>query len=90
MKLRGEFVVRQVMDQVVAIPVGSTALKINGMVMLNDVSKVIWEALEKDTTVDEITSTLTDQFAVSEEEAKADVVEFLNKLRHAQLLEEEL
>ena len=43
MKLCGEFVVRQVMDNTVAIPVGQTALQFNGMIMLNDVSKLIWE-----------------------------------------------
>lgn len=90
MKLRGEFVVRQVMEHVVAIPVGSTALQINGMVMLNDVSKVIWESLREDTTVEKITLALTESFTVSEEEAKADVLEFLDKLRQAHLLEEEL
>ena len=90
MKLRGEFVVRQVMEHVVAIPVGSTALQINGMIMLNDVSKVIWESLKEDTTVEKITLAVTERFAVSDGEARTDVLEFLDKLRQAQLLEEEL
>ena len=88
MKLRGEFVVRQVMDCVAAIPVGATALKLNGMVILNDVSRVIWECLAQGSTVDAIVSALTEQFEVEQEEAKADVLDFLDKLREAQLLEE--
>ena len=39
MKLSGEFVVRQVADTIVAVPVGQTALRLNGMIMLNEVSK---------------------------------------------------
>ena len=89
MKLRGEFVVRQVMDCVTAIPVGSTALQFNGMILLNDVSKVIWDCLQAGTTVDEITLAITDRFTVSDEEARADVIEFIDKLRKAQLLDEE-
>ena len=89
-KLRGEFVVRQVMDHIVAIPVGSTALQINGMVMLNDVSQVIWESLQTHTDIERIVASVTDRFTVSYEEAKADVAECLDKLRQAQLLEEEL
>ena len=89
MKLRGEFVVRQVMDCVTAIPVGNTALQFNGMILLNSVSKVIWESLQEDTTVDKIIVAVTESFTVSQEEAKADVLEFLDKLRTAQLLDEE-
>lgn len=89
MKLRGEFVVRQVMDHVVAIPVGSTALQFGGMVMLNDVSKVIWECLNAHTDIAQITKAVTEQFEVSEEEARMDILEFVDKLRQAQLLEEE-
>lgn len=89
MKLRGEFVVRQVMDCVAAIPVGTTALQLNGMILLNDVSQVIWETLAKGCTVEDLVIALTDTFEVSAEEAKTDVMEFLDKLRAAQLLDEE-
>lgn len=88
MKLHGEFVVRQVMDSIVAIPVGQTALQLNGMILLNAVSKVIWECLERGTDTDGILTAVTDTFAVSEEEARTDILEFLDKLRSLQLLEE--
>ena len=89
MKLRGEFVIRQVMDCVTAIPVGNTALQLNGMILLNDVSKVIWEALSDGSSLEEITAAVTDSFEVSSEEAEADILEFLDKLRDANLLDEE-
>ena len=53
MKLSGEFVVRQVMDDIVAIPVGKTALQLNGMILLNDVSRIIWTCLEQGTTLED-------------------------------------
>lgn len=89
MKLRGNFVVRQVMDCVAAIPIGATALQFNGMIMLNAVSQVIWEQLTEGTEVDMIVSALTENFEVSYEEANADVLEFLDQLRQVQLLDEE-
>ena len=89
MKLRGEFVVRQVMDCVAAIPVGATALQLNGMILLNDVSRVIWERLAEGATLEQIVMAITDDFEVSNEEAIADVKAFLEKLRQAQLLDEE-
>ena len=88
MKLRGEFVVRQVMDNIVAIPVGQTALRLNGMILLNDVSKIIWDHLEQGTNLESIVTAVTDEFDVSSDEARTDIVEFCDKLRKLQLLEE--
>lgn len=88
MKLCGEFVVRQVMDNTVAIPVGQTALQLNGMILLNDVSKAIWDYLEQETDVEGIVTALTNAFDVSPEEARSDIQEFLDKLRSMRLLEE--
>lgn len=88
MRLRGEFVVRQIMDSIVAIPVGQTALGLNGMILLNDVSKVIWDCLERGTELAGIVTAVTDAFEVSAEEAKGDILEFLDKLSKMQMLEE--
>ena len=88
MKLCGEFVVRQVMDHIVAIPVGQTALRLNGMIFLNDVSRIIWNCLEQGATLACIVTAVTDQFEVSADEAQRDILEFCDKLRELQLLEE--
>lgn len=88
MKLRGEFVVRQVMDNTVAVPTGQTVLVFNGMIMLNDVSKCIWQCLEQETSLEGIITAVTDTFEVSYDQARADIEEFCNKLRQLQLLEE--
>ena len=88
MKLQGEFVVRQVIDNIVAIPVGQTALRLNGMILLNDVSKTIWGCLEQGTNLKSIVKTVTDAFNVSADEAQTDILEFCDKLRKLQLLEE--
>ena len=88
MKLRGEFVVRQVMDDIVAIPVGDAANRFGGLLLLNEVSRVIWTELEKGTDVDGLVTAVTDAFEVSEEEARADILELLEQLRNAGLLDE--
>ena len=88
MKLCGEFVVRQVMDNIVAIPVGQTALRLNGMILLNNVSKIIWDCLEQGTNLENAVKAVTDAFEVSDDEARADILEFCEKLSKLQLLEE--
>ena len=88
MKICGEFVVRQVMENTVVIPVGQTVLKLNGMIMLNDVSKIIWDCLVQGTSLAKMVTAVTDAFNVSEDEARTDILEFCEKLRKLQLLEE--
>ena len=88
MKLCGEFVVRQVMDNIVAIPVGQTALRLNGMILLNNVSKVIWDCLEQGTDLENAVKAVTDAFEVSDDDARTDILEFCEKLSNLQLLEE--
>ena len=88
MKLCGEFVVRQVMDNIVAIPVGQTALRLNGIILLNDVSKIIWDCLEQGTNLESAVKAVTDAFDVSADEARTDILEFCGKLSKLQLLEE--
>jgi hypothetical protein len=88
MKLGGEFVVRRIMDDIVAVPVGQTALRLHGMIMLNDVSKVIWDQLEQGTDLDSTVAAVTDAFDVSADEARTDILEFCDKLRALQLLED--
>ena len=88
MKLRGEFIVRSLSDDIVAIPVGQTALEFNGMILLNDVSKVIWECLGEECQLSQLVSAVTDAFEVDPREAEADILEYLSKLRESGLLEE--
>ena len=88
MKLRGEFAVREVADRVIAVPVGKWAVEFQSMILLNRVSRVIWDCLAEDTAISAIVHALTERFEVSEAQALADTEEFLENLRKAGLLEE--
>lgn len=88
MKLRGEFIVRRLADDIVAIPVGQTALDFNGMILLNEVSKVIWDCLSNAASLEQIVAAVTEAFDVSAREAEADILECLSRLRETGLLEE--
>ena len=86
MKLKGEFVVREIAGDVVAVPVGETALTLNGMILLNPVSQVLWEQLQQETTLEKLVEAVTDRFETTPEQARADILEFLEHLRQADLL----
>ena len=88
MKLNGTFTLREVAGEILVIPVVKTALTLNGMIILNPVSRVIWECLEKSVEYEEILKAVTDSFEVSEQEARSDLDEFIEELRKQDLLSE--
>ena len=88
MKLSGTFVVRQVVDEILAIPVGDTALRVSGMILLNEISRVIWSCLEQGAQPQDMVTAVTETFDVSPEEAAREIEAFLSRLRELNLLEE--
>ncbi len=87
MKIKGEFVIRELMGDTVLIPVGRTALEYNGMITMNPVCGHIWKELSQGKNREEILSSVLEHFEVEEARAKADLDELLEKLRDAGFLE---
>ena len=88
MKIRGQFTLREVAGEVLVVPMGETALSLNGMIILNGVSKVIWEALEPGATQEELLQRILDEFDVPQKTAEEDLASFLEDLRKQNLIEE--
>ena len=89
MKLNGTFTLREIAGEILVIPVGNTALELNGMIVLNPVSRVIWECLEKGTDREQLLKAILDRFDVDESVAKEDMESFLSELSAQKLLIEE-
>ena len=81
MKLNEEFVLRQVADAWVVMPLGQTSVDFSGMLTLNETGAVLWKALENGGDRIALAKALTAEYAVSEEEVLADVDAFIAKLR---------
>ena len=87
MKIKGEYIIREIAGEHLLVPVGETALELNGMVILNPVGAEIWSGLEAGLDENAILSDLLEHFEVSAETAKQDMDEFLQDLKSAGLLE---
>lgn len=87
MRLKGEYVMREVVGETLLIPVGETALAFNGMITLDPVSALIWKELEDEASQETILEQILSTFDVAQEVASQDLEEFLNQLEAAGLLE---
>lgn len=81
MKLKYQFVINQVADNMVAVPVGNDLENFNGFVKMNDIGAEIFDILKNDVTVEEIIKIMLEKHPESNiEEATATVKEFTDKL----------
>jgi len=87
MKVKKDFILKEVANQFVVVPVGKASVNFNGMLTLNKTAKLLYEALEKDQTVEDLVALLTDTYDISEEFAKRDVLAFLEVLKSRNILE---
>lgn len=81
MKLKLQFVEREIAGDFLLIPVGDTSLTANGIIMLNELGRFIWEQLPKAEAREDILKSILAEFDVDEQTAGADLDEFLGRLR---------
>lgn len=80
MKQCPNFLLRDVADSLVLVPVGAATERFPGMITLNETGKLLWEALETEQTLDSLTALLLEEYAVTREQAYRDVEAFIKKL----------
>ena len=88
MKIKGEFVMREIAGDILLIPVGQMALKMNAMITLDPVAALIWEAIGQGDDRASILKQILDRFDVTEETASKDLDDFLEQMRRLDLLDE--
>ena len=88
MKINNDFVLRQVADEYLLIPVGEAALRISGMISLTESGYLLYQQLQTGSDREGLIRVLLDTYEVEAAEAAADVDAFLGKLRKLQMLEE--
>lgn len=88
MKIKNEFVLREVAGSAVVIAVGEASRTFHGMINLNNTGKDIWRGIQNGKSVEEIARQLTEDYEVGYEKAEKDVKELIGKMREAGIVEE--
>ena len=80
MKLKNDFILRQVAGQTVVLPTGGE-LDLNMMITLNETGAFLWEHLQNETDEAALVAALLGEYDVDEATAKKAVEDFVAKLR---------
>lgn len=87
MKVKSDYIIREIAGTTVILPTGRDALDFNGVITLNKTGAFLYKILETENTERGLIEALVDRYNVEEKCAKRDVLEFVDKLREANLLE---
>ena len=76
MKLKENFVLRQVLNSWVVLPLGAATVDFNGILNLNNSGALLWQLREQGADREGLADALTERYDVSRIQALADVDEF--------------
>ncbi|EKY29819.1 PqqD family protein [Clostridium celatum] len=86
MKLKKEFILREIAGEYILVPTGETTLNFNGLITVNELGAFIWNNIEKVNSEEDILKLILDEYEVEENIAREDLNEFLNKLKAAEII----
>jgi hypothetical protein len=86
MKIRKKLLKREIAGESFLVPLGRTVYDSNGLFVLTELGSFIWDRLEEAENSEEILRQILAEYEVEEATAKADLEEFLAKLREMEIL----
>ncbi len=87
MKIKKNFLIKEVAGTFIVIAVGEAVKDFNAIINLNETGAFLWKLLEKETTAEDLVKGLTAEYEVDEVTAKKDVDLFIQRLKEANLLD---
>ncbi|MDO4491080.1 MAG: PqqD family protein [Lachnospiraceae bacterium] len=80
MKIKKEFVLRNIAGESILVPTGTTTEEFNGMITLSETAAFIWENLEEAETFQQLVQLILDEFEVEDQLAARDAFGFISEL----------
>ncbi len=69
------------------VPIGARVVEVNGIIVLNDTARCVWELLAQERSVDELAAAVAEKFDVDVANARVDVQAFLDEIAHLKALQ---
>lgn len=89
MVIKKGFLLRNVANTNIVVPVAQNALHFKGMMSLNETGAFLWKCIEKSCTKEELLEQFLEEYDVERDVAKKDIEEFLEKVRSYGALDED-
>lgn len=80
MKIKEGFMLRNVADNYVVVPMGKEAADFNGMITLNETGAFMWKCLEKGCTKEELVAKVLEEYEAEKEQVLQSVERFVKEI----------
>lgn len=87
MKIKSDYVMREIAGTCVVVPTGKASVDFSGMVTLNDTGAFLWKQLSEEQSERDMVQVMLREYDTDENTARKDIQEFIRKLKAADLLE---
>lgn len=89
MKVNPNVIHRNVAGEDMLVPVGETAISLNGLFVLTPTGAEMWDYLAEDKTLDELVELMSEDYDVPEETLREDAETLIGKLKDLGLVLDE-
>ena len=86
MKIRKKLLKREIAGETFLVPLGKTVYDSNGLFVLTELGAYIWDRLPGAENPEQILQAILEEYDVEEKTARADLDEFLEKLKKLGIL----
>ena len=87
MKIADGFVLKNIADSYVVVPVGENLVDFSAMITINETGAFIWNLLADGADIDTITSAMCAEFEIDNDTARVDALEFIKILEDNKVLD---
>ncbi|OCZ49425.1 PqqD family protein [Dehalobacter sp. TeCB1] len=88
MKIKKGYLVREIADCYIVVPIGERVIEFKGIMTLNDTGHFIWRCLAENISYNQLLACILEEYEVDEATAKTDLDVFLQRARDSAVLEE--
>lgn len=87
MKIKEGFILRNVADTFIVVPVGERVIDFKGLMTLNETGAFIWDKMVIEISFENLLSLILDEYDIGVDQASLDLNEFIDKLQEIGAIE---
>lgn len=88
MKIVDGFMLREIVDTWVVVPLGERVVEFNGIMTLSETGASIWRGIEKGFDIKALVDSITAEYDIDKTTALSDTLEFIASIKQRGLLEQ--
>lgn len=88
MKIVDGFMLREIVDTWVVVPLGERVVEFNGIMTLSETGASIWRGIEKGDDIESLVDSITAEYDIDKTTAISDTLEFIASIKQRGLLEQ--